>query len=120
MSSLSNPLGQGWQRNRNDRPAGRRGEPVFDALWHLGIRNVELPLTPESIFRTMQQAIRDTLGPTTGGAALPCSLAGQHLVAFSQIARRRLAKRLFEHRDEGADRLVAEILRDRLHRFSRG
>lgn len=37
---------------------------------------------------------------------------------FGQIPRRRLAQHFLEHRDEGADRLIAKVLGDALHAYA--
>jgi len=51
----SNPLGvKGGSETGSIGPPAAIANAVVDALWHLGIRNVELPLTPDAVFRLLQ------------------------------------------------------------------
>src|SRR5262249_45589105 len=52
-----NPLGvKGGAESGTIGPPTAIANAVVDALWHLGVRNVELPLTPYSIWRTLTEA----------------------------------------------------------------
>ena len=53
----SNPLGvKGGSETGTIGPPAAIGNAVVDALWHLGVRHVELPITPYSIWRALQAA----------------------------------------------------------------
>ena len=55
----SNPLGvKGGSESGTIGPPGTLGNAVVDALWHLGVRHVELPLTPYSVWRALRAAER--------------------------------------------------------------
>ena len=52
-----NPLGvKGGAESGTIGPPTAIANAVVDALWHLGVRNVELPLTPYSLWRTLRGA----------------------------------------------------------------
>jgi carbon-monoxide dehydrogenase large subunit len=52
-----NPLGvKGGAESGPVGPPAAIANAVVDALWHLGVRQVELPLTPYSVWRTLQAA----------------------------------------------------------------
>jgi len=52
-----NPLGvKGGAESGPIGPPTAIANAVVDALWHLGVRNVELPLTPYSIWRTLRSS----------------------------------------------------------------
>jgi len=70
----SNPLGV--------RPAGESGtigglaatgNAVIDALWHLGVRNVELPMTSQNVWRALREA-QSSNGSVSEATADACSL----------------------------------------------
>jgi carbon-monoxide dehydrogenase large subunit len=52
----SNPLGVkgGSESGAIGAPAAI-GNAVIDALWHLGVRDISLPITPESVWRALRQ-----------------------------------------------------------------
>ena len=53
----SNPLGvKGASETGTIGPPAAIGNAVVDALWHLGVRSIELPMTPYSVWRAMQSA----------------------------------------------------------------
>jgi carbon-monoxide dehydrogenase large subunit len=55
----SNPLGvKGGSETGTIGPPATVSNAVVDALWHLGVRNVELPLSSQSIFQALRQARR--------------------------------------------------------------
>ena len=37
-------------------PPAALGNAVVDALWHLGVRHIDMPMTPNSVWRAMQNA----------------------------------------------------------------
>ena len=52
----SNPLGvKGGSETGVIGPPAAIANAVIDALWHLGVRDVRLPLTSESIWRLIRQ-----------------------------------------------------------------
>jgi aerobic carbon-monoxide dehydrogenase large subunit len=53
----SNPLGvKGGSETGTIGPPAAIANAVVDALWHLGVRTVDLPVTPYSIWRALQRA----------------------------------------------------------------
>ena len=53
----SNPLGvKGGSETGTIGPPAAIANAVVDALWRLGVRNIELPMTPEVIWRTLAAA----------------------------------------------------------------
>lgn len=51
----SNPLGvKGGSETGTIGPPAAIGNAVVDALWHLGIRDIALPLTPDHVWRALQ------------------------------------------------------------------
>ena len=52
----SNPLGvKGGSETGVIGPPAAIANAVIDALWHLGVRNVRLPLTSETIWRLIRE-----------------------------------------------------------------
>jgi carbon-monoxide dehydrogenase large subunit len=55
--ALSNPLGvKGGSETGTIGPPAAIGNAIVDALWHLGVRKVELPFTPYSVWQALQSA----------------------------------------------------------------
>ena len=53
----SNILGvKGGSETGTIGPPAAIGNAVVDALWHLGVRHVELPLTSQNVWRALQAA----------------------------------------------------------------
>jgi carbon-monoxide dehydrogenase large subunit len=53
----SNPLGvKGGSETGTIGPPAAIGNAVVDALWHLGVREIELPITPYAVWRALQTA----------------------------------------------------------------
>ncbi len=53
----SNPLGvKGGSETGTIGPPAAIGNAVVDALWHLGVREVDLPMTPYAVWQAMQAA----------------------------------------------------------------
>jgi carbon-monoxide dehydrogenase large subunit len=53
----SNPLGvKGGSETGTIGPPAAIGNAVVDALWHLGVRHVEMPMTSHAIWRTIHDA----------------------------------------------------------------
>jgi carbon-monoxide dehydrogenase large subunit len=53
----SNPLGvKGGSETGTIGPPAAIGNAIVDALWHLGVRHVKLPMTPDIVWRTVQVA----------------------------------------------------------------
>ena len=53
----SNALGvKGGSETGTIGPPAAIGNGVVDALWHLGVRHVELPITPERVWRVLARA----------------------------------------------------------------
>ncbi len=53
----SNPLGvKGGSETGTIGPPAAIGNAVVDALWHFGVRHVELPITPYSVWQAVQSA----------------------------------------------------------------
>jgi len=53
----SNPLGvKGGSETGTIGPPAAIGNAVVDALWHLGVRSIELPMTPYSVWRAIASA----------------------------------------------------------------
>lgn len=53
----SNPLGvKGGSETGTIGPPAAIGNAVVDALWHLGVRRIELPITPYSVWRAIREA----------------------------------------------------------------
>jgi len=51
----SNPLGvKGGSETGTIGPPAAIGNAVIDALWHLGVRSIELPITPYAVWRAFQ------------------------------------------------------------------
>jgi len=58
----SNPLGvKGGSETGTIGPRATIANAVVDALWHLGVRDVRMPLTPHSIWQAVKAAkLQDT------------------------------------------------------------
>jgi carbon-monoxide dehydrogenase large subunit len=55
--ATSNPLGvKGGSETGTIGPPAAIGNAIVDALWHLGVRKVELPFTPYSVWQALQSA----------------------------------------------------------------
>jgi aerobic carbon-monoxide dehydrogenase large subunit len=55
----SNPLGvKGASESGAIGAPAAIGNAVIDALWHLGVRDIRLPITPERVWRTLADAAR--------------------------------------------------------------
>jgi aerobic carbon-monoxide dehydrogenase large subunit len=53
----SNPLGvKGGSESGTIGAPAAIGNAVIDALWHLGVRDITLPITPETVWRALQEA----------------------------------------------------------------
>ena len=53
----SNPLGvKGGSESGTIGAPAAIGNAVIDALWHLGVRDITLPITPETVWRALQTA----------------------------------------------------------------
>jgi carbon-monoxide dehydrogenase large subunit len=53
----SNPLGvKGGSESGTIGAPAAIGNAVIDALWHLGVRDIALPITPETVWRALKQA----------------------------------------------------------------
>jgi aerobic carbon-monoxide dehydrogenase large subunit len=53
----SNPLGvKGGSETGTIGPPAAIGNAIVDALWHLGVRHVELPYTPHSVWKALKEA----------------------------------------------------------------
>ena len=53
----SNPLGvKGGSETGTIGPPAAIGNAIVDALWHLGVRKIELPFTPYSVWQALQSA----------------------------------------------------------------
>ncbi len=53
----SNPLGvKGGSESGTIGAPAAIGNAVIDALWHLGVRDIALPITPETVWRAMREA----------------------------------------------------------------
>ena len=53
----SNPLGvKGGSESGTIGAPAAIGNAVIDALWHLGVRDIALPITPEAVWRALSQA----------------------------------------------------------------
>jgi carbon-monoxide dehydrogenase large subunit len=53
----SNPLGvKGGSETGTIGPPAAIGNAVVDALWHLGVRKIELPITPYAVWQALQNA----------------------------------------------------------------
>jgi carbon-monoxide dehydrogenase large subunit len=53
----SNPLGvKGGSESGTIGAPAAIGNAVIDALWHLGVRDIALPITPETVWRTLAKA----------------------------------------------------------------
>ena len=53
----SNPLGvKGGSETGTIGPPAAIGNAVVDALWHLGVRSIELPITPYAVWRAVHAA----------------------------------------------------------------
>jgi carbon-monoxide dehydrogenase large subunit len=53
----SNPLGvKGGSETGVIGPPPAIGNALVDALWHLGVRHIELPMTPQSVWRAIRAA----------------------------------------------------------------
>jgi aerobic carbon-monoxide dehydrogenase large subunit len=53
----SNPLGvKGASESGTIGAPAAIGNAVIDALWHLGVRDIGLPITPESVWRALREA----------------------------------------------------------------
>jgi carbon-monoxide dehydrogenase large subunit len=54
----SNPLGvKGGSETGTIGPPAAIGNAVVDALWHLGVRQIELPITPSAVWQAIQTAV---------------------------------------------------------------
>jgi carbon-monoxide dehydrogenase large subunit len=57
----SNPLGvKGGSESGTIGAPAAIGNAVIDALWHLGVRDISLPITAETVWRALQAARRQT------------------------------------------------------------
>jgi aerobic carbon-monoxide dehydrogenase large subunit len=57
----SNPLGaKGGSESGTIGAPAAIGNAVIDALWHLGVRDIALPITPEAVWRALREARRRT------------------------------------------------------------
>jgi carbon-monoxide dehydrogenase large subunit len=57
----SNPLGaKGGSESGTIGAPAAIGNAVIDALWHLGVRDIALPITPETVWRALRGARPDT------------------------------------------------------------
>jgi aerobic carbon-monoxide dehydrogenase large subunit len=57
----SNPLGvKGGSESGTIGAPAAIGNAVIDALWHLGVRDIALPITPETVWREMRQAKKES------------------------------------------------------------
>jgi carbon-monoxide dehydrogenase large subunit len=57
----SNPLGvKGGSESGTIGAPAAIGNAVIDALWHLGVRDISLPITAEKVWRALQAARRQT------------------------------------------------------------
>ena len=53
----SNPMGvKGGSESGTIGAPAAIGNAVIDALWHLGVRDIALPITPESVWRALRRA----------------------------------------------------------------
>jgi carbon-monoxide dehydrogenase large subunit len=53
----SNPLGvKGGSETGTIGPPAAIGNAVVDALWHLGVREIDLPITPFTVWLALQKA----------------------------------------------------------------
>jgi aerobic carbon-monoxide dehydrogenase large subunit len=53
----SNPLGvKGGSESGTIGAPAAIGNAVIDALWHLGVRDIALPITPETVWRALKEA----------------------------------------------------------------
>ena len=53
----SNPLGvKGGSESGTIGAPAAIGNAVIDALWHLGVRDITLPITPETVWRALREA----------------------------------------------------------------
>jgi carbon-monoxide dehydrogenase large subunit len=53
----SNPLGaKGGSESGTIGAPAAIGNAVVDALWHLGVRDIALPITPETVWRALRGA----------------------------------------------------------------
>ena len=53
----SNPLGvKGGSESGTIGAPAAIGNAVIDALWHLGVRDIALPITPETVWRALREA----------------------------------------------------------------
>jgi carbon-monoxide dehydrogenase large subunit len=71
----SNPLGvKGASESGAIGAPAAIGNAVIDALWHLGVRDITLPITSETVWRALHDGQRgdtqdrNSLIPTTGYA----------------------------------------------------
>jgi aerobic carbon-monoxide dehydrogenase large subunit len=56
-SAPSNPLGvKGGSESGTIGAPAAIGNAVIDALWHLGVRDIALPITPETVWRAVEHA----------------------------------------------------------------
>jgi carbon-monoxide dehydrogenase large subunit len=57
----SNPLGvKGGSESGTIGAPAAIGNAVIDALWHLGVRDIALPISPETVWRALEKA-RETV-----------------------------------------------------------
>jgi carbon-monoxide dehydrogenase large subunit len=57
----SNPLGvKGGSESGTIGAPAAIGNAVVDALWHLGVRDIALPITPETVWRALRRARGET------------------------------------------------------------
>jgi carbon-monoxide dehydrogenase large subunit len=53
----SNPLGvKGGSESGTIGSPAAIGNAVIDALWHLGVRDITLPINPETVWRALEEA----------------------------------------------------------------
>ena len=58
-----------WVRNVLADPEAAVGNAVIDALWHLGVRDITLPITSETVWRALREARAGPQCPGRGGDA---------------------------------------------------
>jgi carbon-monoxide dehydrogenase large subunit len=74
--ATSNPLGtKGASESGTIGAPAAIGNAVVDALWHLGVRHIALPLTSEKVWRAMAHARAETIAVTP--AILPIQPPGR-------------------------------------------
>ena len=60
----SNPLGvKGGSESGTIGAPAAIGNAVVDALWHLGVRHVPLPITSQAVWKALETAKQEGLNP---------------------------------------------------------